>query len=80
MLLTTDVSARGLDVPDTKVVVNYDLPHSADMMHPNHKLFLSRITRAGRMSEGLALSLLDEQEQALFKQLTTYYAFTPKFF
>lgn len=78
ILLTTDVCARGLDISDTKAVVNYDLPHSADMMHPNPKLFLSRISRAGRLCKGMSVSLLNGKEHSFFKKLAHYYEFSPK--
>jgi ATP-dependent RNA helicase RhlE len=52
VLVATDVAARGLDIPDLPVVVNYDLPRSAvDYTH--------RIGRTGRAgASGLALSFV----------------------
>jgi len=52
VLVATDVAARGLDIPDLPVVLNYDLPRSAtDYTH--------RIGRTGRAGQtGLALSFV----------------------
>ncbi|MBB4845066.1 superfamily II DNA/RNA helicase [Paucibacter oligotrophus] len=55
VLVATDVAARGLDIPNLPVVLNYDLPRSAtDYTH--------RIGRTGRAGEsGLALSFISGQ-------------------
>ncbi|WP_225764863.1 DEAD/DEAH box helicase [Stenotrophomonas sp. Marseille-Q4652] len=52
VLVATDVAARGIDIPQLPVVVNYDLPRSpADYTH--------RIGRTGRAGQpGLAISLV----------------------
>lgn len=75
ILLTADVSARGLDVKDTKIVVNYDLPLSATGT-PNPKLFVCRITRAGRMKKGSAITLLDASSRKHYEDLSKLYNFT----
>eukprot|EP00798_Chlamydomonas_sp_ICE-L_P029125 gene29125-32343_t len=41
IMLATDVAARGLDVKDVKVVINFDMPHSAED-------YVHRIGRTGR--------------------------------
>lgn len=41
MLIATDVSARGIDIPDVDFVVNYDLPE-----HPEN--YVHRVGRTGR--------------------------------
>ena len=58
VVLATDVAARGLDVSQLPVVVNYDLPRSAvDHVH--------RIGRTGRAGEsGLAVSFVSAGSQA----------------
>ena len=52
VLVATDVAARGLDIPELPVVLNYDLPRSAsDYTH--------RIGRTGRAGEsGVAISFV----------------------
>ena len=60
MLVATDLAARGLDIVQLPVVLNYDLPRSAvDYVH--------RIGRTGRAGEiGLAVSLVTAESHAHF--------------
>ena len=56
ILIATDVAARGLDIKDLPVVINYDLAHAPD-------IHIHRIGRTGRAgNEGLALSLFMASE------------------
>jgi superfamily II DNA/RNA helicase len=61
VVVATDVAARGLDITDLPVVVNYDLPRSTqDYTH--------RIGRTGRAGEpGLAVSFVSAATQAHFR-------------
>jgi len=55
-LVATDVAARGLDVDDIEVVVNYDLPHDGDD-------YIHRIGRTGRAGRsGKAITLVSGRE------------------
>ena len=58
VVVTTDLAARGLDIAQLPVVVNYDLPRSAvDYVH--------RIGRTGRAgASGLALSFVSAETEA----------------
>ena len=58
VVVATDVAARGLDITQLPVVVNYDLPRSAvDYTH--------RIGRTGRAGEaGMAISLVSATTEA----------------
>ncbi len=57
ILVATDVAARGLDIHELPVVINYDLPKDPES-------YVHRIGRTGRAGkEGLALSLLTDREQ-----------------
>ncbi|MBI4499162.1 MAG: DEAD/DEAH box helicase [Chloroflexi bacterium] len=50
LVVATDVAARGLDIPDVAVVVNYDLPQDPEA-------YIHRIGRAGRFGRaGLAVT------------------------
>ncbi len=56
IVCASDVAARGLDVPDIDLVVNYDLPYSGDD-------YLHRTGRTGRAgASGLAISLISAPE------------------
>ena len=61
VLLATDLAARGLDVEDLPVVINFELPRS-----PND--YLHRIGRTGRAGKtGLAISLICPAEEQHFR-------------
>lgn len=61
VVVATDVAARGIDIVQLPVVVNYDLPRSSsDYTH--------RIGRTGRAGEsGVAISFVSASTQAHFK-------------
>lgn len=63
ILVATDIAARGLDIEDLGVVINYDIPHvSTDYLH--------RIGRTGRAGKnGVAITLLSTQEQISWKKI-----------
>jgi len=57
VLVATDVAARGIDVPDLDLVVNFELPTQPE-------IYVHRIGRTGRAGKaGLAISLCAESEQ-----------------
>ncbi|ROZ61554.1 DEAD/DEAH box helicase [Ramlibacter sp. WS9] len=61
VLVTTDLAARGIDIPGLEVVVNYDLPRSADD-------YVHRIGRTGRAgANGLAVSFVSADTEAHFR-------------
>ena len=56
VLCASDVAARGLDIPDIDLVINYDVPHSGDD-------YVHRTGRTGRAGAGgLAISLVSAPE------------------
>lgn len=62
-LVATDVAARGLDIDQLPLVVNYELP-------PNAEDYVHRIGRTGRAgASGEALSLVDDKEERLLKDI-----------
>lgn len=62
-MVATDVAARGLDIPDVKMVVQYDLPGNIDD-------YVHRIGRTGRRGNtGVALSFTNEQNRPIFDEL-----------
>lgn len=59
VMVATDIAARGIDIEQLPVVINYDLPAVAEN-------YIHRIGRAGRAGvEGLALSLVSHEESGL---------------
>jgi ATP-dependent RNA helicase SrmB len=65
-LVATDIAARGLDVDDITVVVNYDLPKQADV-------YLHRIGRTARGGQkGIAISLVEAHDALLLGRIERY--------
>lgn len=63
ILISTDVGARGLDIPAVSLVINYDVPADArDYVHR-----IGRTGRAGRA--GLALTLMSEMDCELIESI-----------
>jgi xanthosine utilization system XapX-like protein len=63
VLVATDVAARGLDIPNLPLVINYDLPMVAED-------YVHRIGRTGRNgATGEALSLVAPEEGGLLRQI-----------
>ena len=66
ILIATDVSARGIDIPSVDVVVNYDLPDRAEN-------YVHRVGRTGRgRSKGLAVSFCAQEEKALLSDIEEF--------
>jgi ATP-dependent RNA helicase DDX27 len=63
VLLATDVAARGLDIPQVTLVLNYALPPA----FPQYCHRVGRTARAGR--SGLALSLVLEPDRKLMRSI-----------
>ena len=63
LLLATDVSARGLDVPGLTHVINFDLPR-------NSKQYIHRAGRVGRMgAKGTVVSVMTPREESILKRI-----------
>ncbi|MBT5484680.1 MAG: ATP-dependent RNA helicase DbpA [Gammaproteobacteria bacterium] len=66
VLIATDVAARGLDIKDLAVVVNYEIS-------PDPEIYIHRIGRTGRAGkEGLALSLFLASEIRKVQAIEAY--------
>lgn len=60
VLIATNVMARGIDVEQVTVVVNYDLPINVETREVDKETYLHRIGRTGRFGkEGLAINFVD---------------------
>lgn len=57
VLVATDIAARGIDVQDVSLVVNYDMPmQSADYVHR-----IGRTARAGKSGHAISFAMPDER-------------------
>lgn len=66
ILVATDIVARGIDIDDISMVVNFDVPHDAeDYVHR-----IGRTARAGE--EGIAVTLVGERERRKFKYIEDF--------
>ena len=60
VLVATDIVARGIDIDDIRLVINFDVPHdNEDYVHR-----IGRTARAG--CDGVALTFVSEKEQTQF--------------
>lgn len=67
VLITTNVLARGIDIPSVSMVVNYDLPLDQNG-HPDPSTYLHRIGRTGRFGRvGVSVSMIHSKKA--FEQL-----------
>ena len=63
VLVATDIAARGLDIDQLPMVINFDLPMVAED-------YVHRIGRTGRAgAEGLAISLVSRAEEGLLRDI-----------
>jgi len=63
LLIATDVSARGIDIPNVDFVVNYDLPEVPEN-------YVHRVGRTGRGSQkGKAVSFCSSEEKEILEQI-----------
>jgi ATP-dependent RNA helicase RhlE len=63
VLVATDIAARGIDVDDLQVVINFEIPNIPET-------YVHRIGRTGRAgSDGTALSFCDTQEKAFLRDI-----------
>ena len=63
LLITTDVAARGLDIPNLPAVINYDLPRDINT-------YIHRAGRTGRMgAQGMVINLGNDHDLRNFRQI-----------
>jgi len=66
LLIATDVSARGIDVPNVHYVINYDLPDKAEN-------YVHRVGRTGRgVNKGIAISFCSPEEKERLDEIQTF--------
>jgi superfamily II DNA/RNA helicase len=63
VLIATDVAARGLDIDQLPMVINYEIPHAPED-------YVHRIGRTGRAgASGIAISLVSPEEEKYLKEI-----------
>jgi len=67
VLITTDLLARGIDVQQVSLVINYDLPS-------NRENYIHRIGRSGRFGrKGVAINFIIEEDKRALKDIESFY-------
>lgn len=66
VLVATDIVARGIDVDDIPLVINYDVPHDAED-------YVHRIGRTARAeNNGTAITLVSDQDKRFFQRIERF--------
>jgi len=67
VLITTDLLARGIDVQQVSLVINYDLP-------PNRENYIHRIGRGGRFGrKGVAINFVATDDVRMMREIEQFY-------
>lgn len=67
VLITTDLLARGIDVQQVSLVINFDLPN-------NPENYLHRIGRSGRFGrKGVAINFVAKEDERLLHDIQKFY-------
>lgn len=67
VLITTDLLARGIDVQQVSLVINYDLPR-------NLENYIHRIGRSGRFGrKGVAINFVTSEDAKTLRELEQFY-------
>ena len=67
VLITTDLLARGIDVQQVSLVINYDLP-------TNRENYIHRIGRSGRFGrKGVSITFLTRDDVRLLRDIEQFY-------
>ncbi|KJA29899.1 hypothetical protein HYPSUDRAFT_31927 [Hypholoma sublateritium FD-334 SS-4] len=68
VLITTDVWARGIDVQQVSLVINYDLP-------ANRENYIHRIGRSGRFGrKGVAINFVTVEDVRILRDIEQFYS------
>ena len=68
ILISSNVTARGIDIQQVSVVINFDIPKCV------HN-YLHRIGRSGRWGrKGLGINLIPRRDVSLMKQVEEHYS------
>lgn len=66
LLIATDVSARGIDIPNVEYAINYDLPDQVEN-------YVHRVGRTGRGThKGMAISFCSPEEKEMLNEIEAF--------
>ena len=66
VLVATDIVARGIDIDDIRLVINFDVPHDAED-------YVHRVGRTARANnDGEAITLISEKDQQKFASIERF--------
>lgn len=66
VLIATDISSRGIDIPNVEYVINYDLPEVAEN-------YVHRVGRTGRgVQRGIAVSFCSTEERPILDEIESF--------
>lgn len=75
VLIATDVLARGIDIPQVTLVVNFQLPVSYTTRGVDMETFLHRVGRTGRFGlRGIAVNLITPSEKHMIDEVCSFFA------
>jgi translation initiation factor 4A len=67
IIITTDLLARGIDVQQVSLVINYDLPSSKEN-------YIHRIGRSGRFGrKGVAINFITPRDVQMMRDIEQFY-------
>ncbi|CAF1150526.1 unnamed protein product [Adineta steineri] len=67
ILIATDLLARGIDVQQVNIVINYDIPN-------NRENYIHRIGRGGRFGRrGVAINFVTEEDRSVLRDIEQFY-------
>ena len=68
VLITTDLLARGIDIQQVSLVINYDIPF-------NRENYIHRIGRSGRFGRnGVAVNFVAQSEVSMLREIEQFYS------
>lgn len=71
VLIATDLLARGIDVQQVSLVVNYDMPRGQD----GRENYIHRIGRGGRFGrKGVAINLICREDVGILREIEKFYS------
>jgi len=75
VLISTNVLARGIDILQISLVINYDLPMTHNTYEADYETYLHRIGRTGRFGrKGSAINIVhDDQSFRILQQIETFF-------